>query len=250
MDTKRPLSSYDNIAAMYDLFWADWYLPAALPALEELFFSKLSAGSKVLDLCCGSGHVTKELAARGYAVTGLDLSSSLIEKAMRKVPSAQFLVQDARELQLQPKVHATLSTFDSLNHILTLADLQTVFTRVFAHLVKGGLFVFDMNDEQAYFADLRQWAGTVADNIVGLVRGAYDPATQTARTELISFQQQTNGDLWTQTRSVIEQRCYSQDEITAALLAAGFQNIQAIPATSAGVDSALGFGRTFYTAQA
>lgn len=235
---------------MYDLFWADWYLPAALPALEELFFSKLTPGSRILDLCCGSGHVTKELAARGYDVIGVDLSSALIEKARRNVPGAHFMVQDARALQLETKVHAALSTFDSLNHILALADLQTVFTRIFAHLVEGGLFVFDMNEEQAYFADLRQWAGTVADNIVGLVRGSYDPATQTARTELISFQKQINGDLWTETRSLVEQRCYTQDEITAVLLAAGFKNVQAVPATSAGVDSDLGFGRTFYSAQA
>lgn len=244
------LSSYDNIAGMYDAFWADWYLPAALPALEQLFFSKVSHGSRVLDLCCGSGHVTKELVARGYAVTGVDLSPALIEKARQALPGTEFLVQDARELRLEPGYDAVISTFDSLNHILTAEDLRKVFVRVRQHLVTGGLFVFDMNGEQAYFIDLRQWIGTVGENSVGLVRGTYDTATKTALTELIWFEKKEEPGVWTRKESVVEQRCYPQAEIVTALLESGFKNVEAIAAADAGVTSDLGFGRIFYVARA
>ncbi len=234
---------------MYDAFWANWYLPAAMPALEKLFFSKLPAGSRVLDLCCGSGHVTKELVERGYAVTGVDLSSALIEKARQTLPAAEFLVQDARELRLQSRYDGVISTFDSLNHILSLEDLRKVFARVGQHLRTNGLFVFDMNSEQAYFIDLRQWTANVSENDVGLVRGTYDPATKMARTELIWFKEQENSTSWTRSRSVVEQRCYQQGEIVKALLESGFKNVEALSAADAGVTSDLGFGRIFYVAR-
>src|ERR1700728_153608 len=83
-------SSYDDIADMYHSLWANWYLPAALPALEKLFFSQLCSGGRVLDLCCGSGHVTRELVERGYAVTGVDASAALIAIARRELPQVDF----------------------------------------------------------------------------------------------------------------------------------------------------------------
>ncbi len=108
---------------MYHSLWADWYLPAARPALENLFFSRVPAGARVLDLCCGSGHVTKELIARGYRVTGVDNSTQLIALAQRELPQAQFFVQDVTCLDVEGPFDAVLSTFDSLNHILDLAAL-------------------------------------------------------------------------------------------------------------------------------
>jgi SAM-dependent methyltransferase len=243
------LSSYDNIAGLYNAFWADWYLPAAMPALESLFFSRLAKGACILDLCCGSGHITRELVARGYHVTGVDLSSALIKKAREALPAVEFLVQDARELCLHKPYEAVLSTFDSLNHILTLEDLRSVFTRVRAHLKSNGLFVFDMNSEAAYFVDLRQWTGTVNHDDVGLVRGTYDCATKTARTELLWFQKQPGTDLWAKSESIVEQRCYTQTEIMTALLESGFSKVEAVSAEDIGVHSDLGFGRIFYTAR-
>ncbi|MGH9611031.1 MAG: class I SAM-dependent methyltransferase, partial [Bryobacteraceae bacterium] len=97
----RTPSSYDDVAEMYDALWADAYLPSALPALENLFFQKLRSGAHVLDACCGSGHVTKELVRRGLRVTGVDSSSKLIERARAALPEADFRVQDVRSLHLE-----------------------------------------------------------------------------------------------------------------------------------------------------
>lgn len=220
-----------------------------MPALESLFFSRVAQGARVLDLCCGSGHVTKELTNRGYRVTGVDLSSALIERARKNLPTVEFLVQDARTLHLNTQYDAALSTFDSLNHMLTLEDLRDVFTRVRAHLKSNGHFVFDMNSEAAYFVDLRQWIGTVNNDDVGLVRGTYDALSKTARTELLWFQKQQGTDLWTKSESIVEQRCYTETEIMTALFESGFSNVEAVSAEDVGVTADLGFGRIFYTAR-
>jgi SAM-dependent methyltransferase len=243
-------SSYDDIADMYHSLWANWYLPAALPALEKLFFSQLSAGSRVLDLCCGSGHVTRELVDRGYAVTGVDASAALIAIARRELPQVDFRVQDARALvRLSGRFDGVLSTFDSLNHILKLGELRGVFRGVRDALKPGGLLVFDMNLEEAYSLDLRQWSVEMSENNVGLMRGTYDFATKRAITELIWFVETSNG-LWRQHRSTVEQRCYTEAEISLALEEAGFSSIQMLWAREAGMRADLGFGRVFFVARA
>ncbi len=245
-----PLSSYNDIAGMYHRLWADWYLPAALPALEHLFLSQIPPGAKVLDLCCGSGHVTKELVSRGYEVTGVDASAGLIELARRELPTADFQVQDVRNLRFESQFDGILSTFDSLNHVLDLHDLHRVFARVNRALSPEGLFLFDMNLEEAYSADLHQWAVTVDETNVTLVRGAYDRRTQKAATELIWFEKDSmRGDLWRQHRSVVEERCYPQSDILLGLRDAGFSRIETVSAIDAEMNSQLGFGRYFFSAR-
>jgi SAM-dependent methyltransferase len=242
-------SAYDDVAEMYHRLWADWYLPATLPALERLFFSQVAPGTRVLDLCCGSGHVTKELAARGYQITGVDNSAKLIGLARQELPGIDFRVQDARNLTLHSSYGAALSTFDSLNHILSLDELNTVFAGVRRILEPGGLFVFDMNLAEAYSADLREWSVNVGEASVGLVRGTFDPALKRASTELIWFVREDNEQCWSRHEGTVEQQCYDQTEILTALTQSGFRSIEAVSARNAGVTSELGFGRTYFAAR-
>jgi SAM-dependent methyltransferase len=57
---------------------------------------------KILDLGCGTGRHSVELARRGYQVTGVDLSDSMLARAREKAASARvnvsFRKEDAREL--------------------------------------------------------------------------------------------------------------------------------------------------------
>ncbi|MGH9584597.1 MAG: class I SAM-dependent methyltransferase [Bryobacteraceae bacterium] len=248
MPVTRPSSSYDEIADMYHALWADWYLPAALPALEKLFFARVPSGARVLDVCCGSGHVTEELVRRGYRVTGVDSSSELIALARAALPEVDFRVQDARNIQLESAYDAALSTFDSLNHLLSLADLRDAFAGVRRTLAPGGMFVFDMNLEEAYSLDLREWTVDLAPERIGLVRGTYDMSTKKATTELICFVREGGDNLWRQSRSVVEQRCYPQSEILLALNEGGFRGVESFMARTAGVSGGLGFGRAFFRA--
>jgi SAM-dependent methyltransferase len=244
-----PASSYDEIAGLYHALWADWYFPAAKPALEKLFFSQVPAGAAVLDVCCGSGHVTKELVKRGYKVTGIDSSAALIAQARKDLPQADLKVQDARAIQLAMRYDAALSTFDSLNHVLNFNELRRVFERVRGVLVSSGLFVFDMNVERAYLHDHQRWTVNIRDESVSLVRGSYSPQEKKASTEIIWFVK-AGESIWKQHKSVVEQRCYGRTEIVAALNETGFREIEAISAEDLGVTADLGFGRIFFVAHA
>ena len=242
-------SPYNEIAGLYNLCWERAYLPAALPALDKLFFSYLHPYAKVLDLCCGSGHITAELVRQGFQVTGADNSAKLIELARLRLPNVEFHVQDARQLKQNRTFHGVLSTYDSLNHFLTIEDLSQVFACVKKVLKPGGRFVFDMNMEEAYTLDLRQWTVDLGESNVGLVRGLYDPFSHLARTEVIWFSKENGNNCWRQRKTVVKERCYPQFQIIGALLDCGFHDVEAVPSSLAGITSDLGVGRVFFVAR-
>jgi SAM-dependent methyltransferase len=243
-------SPYDAIADFYHRGWSDWYLPSVRPALERLFYSALRPGARVLDVCCGCGHVTGDLRARGYEVTGIDLSEALIKVARADVPGAKFMVADAREFRVDRPFEGALSTFDSLNHLLTYEDLLAAFRSVHAALLRDAPFFFDMNLEEAYALDLGQWSKHSESDAVGFVRGVYTWETRRARTELVWFTAEKESGLWQRHDSVVEEQCYTVDEIRSALGEAGFSSIETYTARDAGVLDDLGYGRVYARAWA
>ena len=67
--------------------------------LVELLAPK--GGERVLDLGCGTGALTAEIAARGAEVLGVDRSEEMIAQARKKFPELRFEVMDARELRFR-----------------------------------------------------------------------------------------------------------------------------------------------------
>ena len=242
-------SAYDEIADLYDRNWKDWYLPEALPALQKLFFDVVPAGARVLDVCCGSGHVTRELIARGYRVTGIDESEQLVRLAKAKLREGQFVVQDVRALGLRPVFDAAISTFDALNHLLTTADLRASFEAVRGALKPGAPFVFDLNGQAAYRIDTTRWQPTVDTDSVSLVRGTYDPVTKVGATELVWFRRR-GGELWARHASTVRERSYEPHEVLELLAEAGFRRVEPTPAGAAGAYGEIELGRTFFSAWA
>jgi trans-aconitate 2-methyltransferase len=67
--------------------------------LVELLAPK--AGERVLDLGCGTGALTAEIAARGAEVLGVDRSEEMVAQARKRFPALRFEVLDARELRFK-----------------------------------------------------------------------------------------------------------------------------------------------------
>src|SRR6185503_20648188 len=75
----------------------------------------LAGGARVLDLGCGCGvPVARELAARGFDVTGIDLSPVQIERARGLVPDARFVCADMAEVDFAPDSFDAIVAFFSL----------------------------------------------------------------------------------------------------------------------------------------
>jgi SAM-dependent methyltransferase len=120
-DTIIPL--YDRHAQAYDrqrgrsLFEKSWL---------DAFAALLPDGGSVLDIGCGMGEpIARHLIARGFAVTGIDSSPSLIAMARERFPQQTWMAADMRALSLD-RVFDGLIAWDSFFH-LTPDDQRAMF---------------------------------------------------------------------------------------------------------------------------
>src|SRR3954447_22483867 len=75
--------------------------------LVELLAPK--PGERVLDIGCGTGQLTAEIASAGAEVTGLDNSATMIAQAHANFPQLQFAQADVRALEFQQEFDAVFS---------------------------------------------------------------------------------------------------------------------------------------------
>lgn len=138
---------FTALAAVYDAImadveydhWADFVLTYARDGGLSL------EGAAALDLACGTGGFTRELAAAGLHVTGLDYSEDMLREARSRLPDMAFVAGDLRSFALPGRFDLITCVFDSLNNLLTAEDLTAALTRARAHLKPGGLLAFDVN---------------------------------------------------------------------------------------------------------
>ena len=76
---------------------------------EMLGLLKAREGERILDVGCGTGHLTAEIAAAGAKVTGMDQSPAMIAQARANYPAIEFEVQDARALPYEAEFDAVFS---------------------------------------------------------------------------------------------------------------------------------------------
>src|SRR5688500_10157042 len=113
-------SQFTEVAEVYDSLMAVVPYRHWVDYIERLWERFESSPTTVLDLACGTGNVTLELARRGYRPTGVDNAAAMIRQAQAKQGrGVEFLLQDARSLDLPQPFDACVSLFDSLNYILT-----------------------------------------------------------------------------------------------------------------------------------
>ena len=138
---------YNAIARVYDKLnaeidyarWADFF--------EKCFDKYLSEKpSLVLDLACGTGRMTRELAGRGYDMIGVDGSADMLSCAMEAGREGiLYLLQDMRGFELYGTVGAVVCCLDSINYLLEEGDVKRVFSLVHNYLDPDGVFIFDVN---------------------------------------------------------------------------------------------------------
>ncbi len=123
------------------------------PQLFEIFFGKeykrmvesaVNSGPRILELGCGEGNLTLELASLGMQVTGIDLSPDRIERAQARAASLGFLTPptfitgDLNTMVLPRGPFDCIVAHDALHHILILGRLCDEARE---SLRPGGLFL-------------------------------------------------------------------------------------------------------------
>ncbi len=130
----------------------------------SLVSEQLRPGDGLLDLGCGSGQPIAEFFLnQGIQVTGVDVSSAMIQIAQRKFPNGTWLQSDMTSLDLNKKFAAIIA-WDSFFH-LGHAEQEQMFPIFRSHLSPKGILVLtsgpergeaigDLNGEPLYHSSL------------------------------------------------------------------------------------------------
>lgn len=157
---------------------------AEVDGLQEILH--LRKGSRILDLACGAGRHSIELARRGYAVTGYDLSEELLRRARADVKRAKanvsFAQGDMRDLRYRNAFDAVINMFSSFGYFENPEDDRKVVAGIARALRPRGKFLMERFNREslAYELPLQGWRvgedGSVVlqDDSFDVLRGRYD----------------------------------------------------------------------------
>jgi SAM-dependent methyltransferase len=97
-------------------------------------------GQRVLDVGCGSGFFTGYYLARGAKVTGVDISSTSVQRLGERHPEARFLLADVSETPVAGPFDL-INAFDVLYHITDDGRWERALAHLAAALAPGGLLL-------------------------------------------------------------------------------------------------------------
>lgn len=140
----------------YDRVAADFNSARAAESADELapLLDVLHAGSRVLDLGCGTGVPIARTLARSHNVVGVDMSGGQLALACRQVPGADFVRGDMSRVAFQPGSFDAIVSFYAIFH-LPLSEHAPLIARIGAWLKPGGYLMatFSPNREEGYTED-------------------------------------------------------------------------------------------------
>jgi SAM-dependent methyltransferase len=147
---------YSQLAKYYDriYWWKDYN--REVDFLVKIFKRYDAQVRRVLEVACGTGNHSKILAARGYEVTGVDISDDMLRIARSKVKErAKFVRGDMRDLDavVEGTYDAAICLFSAISYNLTFSDLRRTIQGLYDHLRERGVVVFDTHFTKKGFMD-------------------------------------------------------------------------------------------------
>ncbi|MDR0443834.1 MAG: class I SAM-dependent methyltransferase [Treponema sp.] len=190
----------------------------------DLYNGALSSKPKILDLCCGFGRISAELARRGFAVTGVDITESYLktarEEAVYENLNIEYINTDAREFSRPCFFDAAVSLYISFGYFENQQDDKTLLSNVYESLKPGGSFIIETLGKETAVRDFveAEW---------------FERAGFTVLTEYQPL------DSWTLLKNrwilikdgkriekTFTQRLYAASELRSLLLEAGFAKVE------------------------
>lgn len=119
--------------------------------------------ARILDICCGIGRHSLELAERGYDVTGVDRTARYIEAARLQAKernlSVKFAVGDMREYRSPGSYDVVLNLFGSFGYFGDASEDRAVAGNMYDSLRPGGQFLIETNGKEILARDFqaRDW---------------------------------------------------------------------------------------------
>ena len=186
--------------------------------------TSVRSGLRVLDLCCGFGRVSAELARRGFAVTGVDITESYLQTAREEASyenlNIEYIRADARDFVRTQFFDAAVNLYISFGYFDNQEDDRLLLSNVYESLKTGGVFIIETLGKEIAARDFTE-------------SECFRRAGFTVLTEYETL------DSWTflknrwilfkdgkKVEKTFTQRLYSASELRALLLEAGFAKVE------------------------
>jgi len=133
---------YDYLASFYDAFIDEEVHQDYLDLLD-----RYTAAGTLLDIGCGTGTLSVELAEAGYTVTATDISEDMLAIVAYRAKEADVEVRIFVYDMLDPiaeRFDTVIASMDVLNHLADLEDVQFGLTNIYEALNPNGIFLFDV----------------------------------------------------------------------------------------------------------
>ena len=219
---------YEALAEFYDVLnpdvdyakWAD-FIDGIIKKQGE------TETNIVLDLACGTGSMSVELARRGYEVIGVDLSPEMLMEAQNKAFSEGlnilFLNQNMCDIDLYGTVDACVCCLDSLNYLTNEDDLKRCLALVNNFMNDRGLFIFDVNTPHKFKNVYGNNAYILEnDQVLCAWQNTFDEETGICDFDL-SFFVETDDGTYERFDEVQKERMYTDEQLKSMLKDASFE---------------------------
>jgi SAM-dependent methyltransferase len=213
----------NDLAYIHDVGFGDFARQAA-PVLLDALRRQGTEGGLVIDLGCGSGILSQEVAAAGYDVLGIDISEAMIALARERVPHGSFRVESLLQAKL-PRCVAVAAVGECFNYLFdprgTRRGLAKLFRRIYNALEPNGLLLFDVAEPGRVAGTGPQRKHMEGQDWAILVTLEEDRRRRLLTRRMTTFRKQ--GELYRRDEEVHRQRLLPRPEVLADLRALGFR---------------------------
>ena len=218
--------SYDDFSRYYDLLTDNVeYKKRADYFCRLLSMCGIKEGI-LLDLGCGTGSMSFEMADRGFDVIGVDSSIGMLSAAQQRMfengKHILLLNQKMQEIDLYGTVDCAVCVLDGINHLDSGDDVRKTFEKVSLFMNKGGAFAFDVNTIYKHKNILADNAFVFEPEGVFCVwQNNFNPSDNSVEISLDFFEEE-DGVYYRASESFTE-KAYELDEIRLWLEESGFE---------------------------
>lgn len=221
---------------MFDAFhWAE--VPLVADALTSLaapdLYVETAGPVRCLDQCCGFGRISLEMGRRGFAVTGVDITTSYLETgaddAAHEGLDIEFIQSDVRLFRRKNSFDMVYNVYTSFGYFESPEDDALVVRNAFDSLKSGGTFVVETLGKEIAVRDFveAEWFERAGYFVLTSYECVDSWAALKNRWILINRQDrddgQKRGDIVEKT---FTQRLYSASELRGLLRSAGFERVE------------------------
>lgn len=211
-------------------FWKDmydWLFPperfeTACQEVEKMIELTGIQSGHVLDLCCGPGRHTYELAKRGFFVTAVDASEFLLNEAKKRCSqftNVRFVQADMRDFVEPNRFDLVINMFTSFGYFENQEDNLKVLRNIKKSLREDGKLLMEMASKEIVLKNYRESIISVRGEKMLIERQSFEPGLARMKNDWIVLE---NGKYKVYT---LKHYLYSAEELKMMLQMCGFNNI-------------------------